>query len=234
MQMKTNRLFLTLTLAVTALAVQPLQAAETADCSNIHRDLNDRHSKIMAARVNTPAPIHEAMLWKLEDELFVALSICPSDSLMYALMGEVQLTLGQPPLAVAYGQRAQVLDASAWQGYYVAGTGFCLSGKYDACFKQLDRAVALAPDNHGLRLNLCSSQVWAGRYQEARDSCSTVINSGIGELQARAYYLRGRAYQLAGDEAAARQDLEQAAGLGFNAGQDQLQIIDPKSVPPVK
>jgi tetratricopeptide (TPR) repeat protein len=188
----------------------------------------------MAAREKTPEQIHQAMLLKLEDELFVALSVCQTHSLMYALMGEVQITLGQPSLAVAYGLRAQALDASSWKGYYVAGTGFCLSGEHDECFEQLDHAVTLAPGNQGLRLNLCSSQVWAGRYKEAMRSCSAVIDSGVSELQASAYFLRGQAHQLSGDESAARQDLEQATRLGFDVGHSQLQIVDPKSVPALK
>ena len=205
-------------------------AMDESACPDLHHKLNERHAQIMAAKNRSARSIHQAMLVSLEKELFGALEKCPNNALLFALMGEVQITLGQPYLAVVYGHRSQELDPSFWQGFYVAGTALCLSGKYEACFEELEQAVKREPDNLGLRLNLCSSQVWAQRYKEAEQSCSQVIDKGGQKMQAQAYFLRGRARQELGDTSRASTDLEHAARLGFNPQRDQLQIFDPAAV----
>jgi tetratricopeptide (TPR) repeat protein len=208
----------------------PTGAMDESACPDLHRQFNEQHRQIMAAKNRSARSIHHAMLVSLEKQVFGALEKCPNNALLFALMGEVQITLGQPYLAVLYGHRSQELDPSCWQGFYVAGTALCLSGKYEACFEELEQAVKREPDNLGLRLNLCSSQVWAQRYKEAEQSCSQVIDKGGQKMQARAYFLRGRARQELGDTSRASTDLDKAARLGFDPQRDQLQIFDPAAV----
>ena len=146
-------------------------------------------------------------------------------------MGELQIVLGQPSLAVAYGNKSIQLDMDYWRGYYVRGTGLCLTRECETGLVALRQAIALQPANAALQLNLCSVLVWNGLYEASLPECTAAIQMGGDEVLAQAYYLRSQAYKALGNAAPAAADLVMAKKLGFDVTQDVFQIVEPGSIP---
>ena len=200
-------------------------------CHDHYAQLNSRHAQTMAAKAMITEQLYREGLWAIEDKMFVALQQCPTDALLFSLMAEVQMTLGQAPFAVAYARRAVELDASVWQANYALGTALCMAGDCPSGLDYLRYASKLEPANPRLQLNLCSAYVWVGQHAQAIASCSAIIDSDNKGVSAQAYYLRSQAKKALGRLREAEQDMQQAKQRGFNAKRDVLQVIAPESVP---
>jgi tetratricopeptide (TPR) repeat protein len=211
-------------------AVKPVIAAED-NCQKRFEALNNTHSHLLANQHDMAPSLYEIRLLALEDELFDALQQCPGDASLFSLMGELQIVLQQPSLAVAYGNKAVQLDEASWRGHYVRGTGLCLSGDCEAGLTSLRRAIALQPGNAALQLNLCSVLVWNGMYEESLPECTAVIQTGDTTVLAQAYYLRSQAYMALGNTAPAAADMVMADAFNFDETRDVLQIVKPESIP---
>jgi predicted Zn-dependent protease len=207
-------------------------AGVAMSCHDYYARLDSRHAQTMAAKAIISGQLYHEGLWAIEDEMFVALQQCPTDALLFSLMAEVQMTLGQAPFAVAYARKAVDLDASVWQANYALGTALCMTGDCASGLDYLRYASKLEPANLRLQLNLCSAYAWAGRHAQVVASCSAVIDSGDKDVTAQAYYLRSKANKALGHRHEAEQDMQQAERLGFNSKRDVLQVISPESVSP--
>lgn len=211
-------------------SIEPAVAAEES-CQSIYKQLDDTFDRLLDNRRETAASLYEIKLHALEDNLFEAFKQCPRHSSLYALMGELQIVLQQPSLAVAYANKAIQLDAASWRGHYVRGTGLCLTGDCVPGLASLRHAIALQPGNVALQLNLCSVLVWNGLYEESLPECTAVIHTGDPAVLAQAYYLRGQAYKALGNMVSAEADLDMAKAYHFDESQDVLQIVTPESLP---
>lgn len=205
-------------------------ASVDASCSALYDHFNSRHAQTMVAKAMISGQLFNEALWAVEDGMFIALQRCPGNGLLFSLMAEVQLALGQAPFAVAYGRRAVELDASVWQTNYALGTALCMAGDCPSGLDYLRQADKLEPTNLRLQLNLCSAYVWAGQHEQAFESCSAIIKTKDKDVLAQAYYLRSQANSALGKQQQATEDLRQANKHGFNKKGDVLQVIDPESV----
>jgi tetratricopeptide (TPR) repeat protein len=212
-------------------SVNIVVAAEDA-CEKRYEELNNTHLHLLANRHDMAPSLYDIKLLALEDALFEAFKQCPHNASLFALMGELQIILGQPSLAVAYGNKAVQLDAASWRGHSVRGTGLCLSGDCETGLISLRRAIALQPDNAALQLNLCSVLVWNGFHKESLPECTAAIQTGDARVLAQAYYLRSRAYEALGNVEQSAADLVMAKTHDFDEARDMLQIVKPESIPP--
>jgi predicted Zn-dependent protease len=207
-------------------------AGAAMSCHDHYEQLNSQHAQTMAAKAMITEQLYHEGLWAIEDKMFVALQQCPTDALLFALMAEVQMTLGQAPFAAAYARKAVDLDASAWQANYALGTALCMAGDCPSGLDYLRYASKLEPANPRLQLNLCSAYAWAGQHAQVVTFCSALIDSDNKAVSAQAYYLRSQANKALGHLHEAEQDMHEAEQRGFNAKRDVLQVISPESVSP--
>jgi predicted Zn-dependent protease len=212
-------------------SIKPVAAAGNG-CTSQYEELDATLDRLLANRHETAPSLYDVKLLALEDALFKSFGQCPDEARLFALMGELQIVLGQPSLAVAYGNRAVKLDALSWRGHYVRGTALCLSGQCESGLESLRHAVGLQPGNAALQLNLCSVLVWNSLHQESLPECTRVIQAGDETVLGQAYYLRSQAHSSLGNAEQAAADLAQAKYSGFNAKRDTLQIVKPESIPP--
>jgi len=212
--------------AVILLGVLP--PAVTADsCRNLFENLNLHHTQIVQEEPRSSKESQEDALRALESQLFDALSQCPKDADLYALMGEVQISRGQLPLAVVYGKKSVGLDGQSWRGQQLLGSTLAMLGQPREGLPYLERAVVLVPENQRLRLNLASALLAAKDYARARELCDVLIESTSAEVAAAAYNLRGQAYLRQGAISEAGRDFAAAEKLGFNPS---LNLIDTETL----
>ncbi|WP_126452730.1 hypothetical protein [Sulfuriflexus mobilis] len=202
------------------LSLQPaLSRAET--CAQTVQAIDNQHRKALD---NYPAGSEDYLqaLYVIENSIFPALKRCPNNAQMMAAMSEVQLSLGQPPLALLYAQKALEFDADSWQAHNAAGNALNVVEKYPEGLQHLQRANQLQPDNYALLVNLCSSYERNRQYARAIESCSRVIDKGPYYLRGTAYYVRARAYQARGEHEHAANDDKHANEFGVR-GQTGIQ-----------
>jgi len=207
-------------------------AGAAISCHDHYEQLNNQHVQTMSAKAMISEQLYLEGLWEIEDKMFVALQQCPTDALLFSLMAELQMTLGQAPFAVVYARKAVNLNASLWQAYYALGTALCMVGDCPTGIDYLHYANKLEPDNPRLQLNLCSAFAWTGQHELVIKTCSTLIDSDSKDVLAQAYYLRSQANKALGHRHEAEQDIQEAERRGFNTKRDVLQVIAPDSVPP--
>ena len=215
---------------LSSVALAKDSAGPAISCHDYYAQLNSRHAQTMVAKAMISEQLYHEGLSAIEDKMFVALQLCPTDALLFSLMAELQITLGQASLAVAYARRAVEFDAAVWQANYVLGTALCMVGDCQAGLDYLRHASKLEPTNLRLQLNLCSAYVWAEQNAQAIASCSSIINSDNKAVLAQAFYLRSQANKALGHLQEAEQDMQEAKRRGFNAKRDVLQVITPESV----
>ncbi len=151
----------------------------------------------------------------IEDALFKAIDKCRTKAGMFVLMGEVQIEMGQIPLAVVYGRKAAELDNKYWRSYNLLGSARMLNHESNLGLKALRQAVVLAPDNTNAKLNLVSALVQNKEYDDALKLVNKIIKLKEKTTLATAYYFRGQVYKGKGLVIEADKDLKQAQKLGF-------------------
>jgi tetratricopeptide (TPR) repeat protein len=196
-----------------SLVVQPLPAqAET--CSQTVQRIDSQHRKALD-NYRPGSDEYMYSLYAIEDSVFPALERCPNNASLMAAMSELQLSLGQPPIALLYAQKALKYDPNNWQAHNAAGNALNVMERYREGLQHLQRASELQPDNYALLINLCSSYEQNQQHTRAIQSCSRVIEKGPSDLRGTAYYLRARAYQARGELEHAASDDKHARELGF-------------------
>lgn len=185
------------------------------DCNAIVAMTNNEHKQALR---DHKAGSHELLtaLYKVEDALFDAMKgQCANSSAVVSSMGDLQLSLGQIPIAQLYAAKALKMDSDNWQAHYVIGSALNLEKKYSEGLVHLQKASALQPDNHSLRVNLCSSYNKNKRYDEAIEACSTAIEKGPYDIRGIAHYLRAEAYKGTNELTLAEKELELAREFGY-------------------
>ncbi len=155
----------------------------------------------------------------LEDALFKAIDMCKTKSGMFVLMGEVQIDMGQVPLAVVYGRKAVKLDSNDWRAHKLLGSARMLNNESEKGLKSLRQAVALAPDNINANLNLVSALIQNKKFDEALKRTNKIVTGNNTDSIATAYYLRSQIYKGKGLIIEADRDLKEAKQRGFELEQ---------------
>jgi len=182
-----------------------IPVTQATDCSETLKSADADHKKtVQQHKPGTDAYL--AALYKIEDELFAAMKRCQDNSSVVSAMGELQLSLGQVPIAQLYGQKAIEMNNTNWQAHYVLGSALNLQKKYSEGLLHLKQASKLNPENYSLLANLCSSYEKNKLFSEAIKTCTTVIKKGPYNIHGTAYYLRALAYTGNGEHTLAERD----------------------------
>lgn len=182
--------------------------AFSANCKKIFDQLDKQHHAISGDnRINK--------LIKLENDLFKAIDQCKTYSGMFVLMGEVQIEMGQMPLAVVYGRKSVELDENYWRAHKLLGSAQMLNNEPERGLSSLKQSVALEPENVNAQLNLVSALVQNKKYDEALNLVNKIIKRNEKGSLATAYYLRSQAYSGKGLIIEADKDIKTAQRMGF-------------------
>jgi len=211
----TKRLpFIVIAIAITCVLFINIPTTQATDCSTILKDTDIKHKQAVQ-QYQTGSNDYLDALYKIEDELFAAMKRCKDSSAVVSAMGELQLSLGQIPIAQLYGQKAIQMDSGNWQAHYVVGSALNLQKKYAEGLEYLKTASTLQPNNYSLLVNLCSSYEKNKQFNEAIKVCSTAIEKGPYNIHGTAYYLRALAYTGNNEHALAEKDNKLAKEFGL-------------------
>lgn len=180
----------------------------SSDCSDIFKKLDKQHYEISETnRIKN--------LIKLENDLFAAIEQCKSYSGMFVLMGEVQIDMGQIPLAVVYGNKSVELDSKYWRAHKLLGSALMLNRDHERGLHSLEKSAQLNPSNINTKLNLASALIQNKKYDKALMLLEKIIHKNEKGTLATAYYLRSQAYKGKGLVIEADRDSKTAQSLGF-------------------
>jgi len=203
------------TIAVAAILFINISSTQATDCAAVVTSANNDHKQALKTHQSGTDDLLTA-LYRIEDTLFAAMkSNCANHSSVFSTMGELQLSLGQIPIAQLYAVKALNMDNDNWQAHYVYGSALNLQKKYAEGLEHLISASELQPDNYSLLVNLCSSYEKNQQYSKAIQACSTAIDEGPYDIRGTAYFLRAQAHQANNEITLAEKDLELAKEFGF-------------------
>lgn len=197
-----------------AAGLSPVASAGDA-CMPLFKQLNQAHGHATELAAGA-ADDRRARFVALETQLFEALKRCPEEADLYALMGEVQLSLGQLPLAAVYGDKAVKLDSRSWRAHQLLGSALAMLGETGRGLAHLETAVSLAPDQPRLQLNYASALLAAKQYDRVLEICDALVETSDRRLAGAAHNLRGQAYLRRGELRQAGHDFDAALKLGFD------------------
>lgn len=183
-------------------------------CAGLADQFDAQHRQVLQQHPGNRKSRLEA-LHGLEETAFSHLEQCQESAAVFAAMGDLQISIGQVPLAQLYGEKAIELDAQHWHAHYVLGSALNLQKQYEPGLQHLQRASQLRPDNYSLLVNLCSSYLQNTQFDTAISTCSSVIDKGPTSIHGTAYFLRAQAYTAINDTTAAEKDLQAASQLGY-------------------
>lgn len=207
--------FFALIAVIASILFSNIPTTQATECSAILKSADTKHKQAVQQH-QSGTDSYLGALYKIEDELFSAMKRCPDDSAVISAMGELQLSLGQIPIAQLYGQKAIQIDSDNWQAHYVLGSALNLQKKYTEGLVHLKKANELQPKNYSLLVNLCSSYEKNKQFPEAIEACSTAIEKGPYNIRGTAYYLRALAYTGNNELALAEKDNKLAKEFGVN------------------
>ena len=191
-----------------------IPATQATDCAALVTTADSHHKQ--AIQQNQPGTdAYLAALYKVEDELFEAMKQCQDNSSTISTMGELQLSLGQIPIAELYAKKAISIDNENWQAHYVLGSALNLKKEYPLGLEHLKKAYDLQPENYSLLVNICSSYEKNKQFSKAIKACSTAIDKGPYEIRGTAYYLRALAYTGNNELTLAEKDNQLATEFGI-------------------
>jgi len=192
--------------------------AMAADCEKAAATLDAQHKQVTEKHTPNTQPYIKA-LYAAEDQAFTSIKQCKANAHFLAAMADLQLSLGQGPLAVLYAQKSLAINDNNWKAHHVLGTTLTNKEEYIDGLRHLERASSLNPDNYALLINLCSSYEQNFKHNEAIVACGIVIEKGPYELHGPAYYIRARAYTARNEHTLAERDDRLAIEFGFNKKQ---------------
>lgn len=202
--------------AIAAILFANVPVAQAENCASIVTKINNDHKQALDNHSAGTDGLLTA-LYEVEDVIFDVINgICSKNSSVFSSMGELQLSLGQIPIAQLYAEKALEMDNKNWQAHYVLGSALNLQKKYPKGLKHLQRASELQPTNYALLVNLCSSYEKNELYPNAIKVCSIAIEKGSYEIRGTAHFLRAQAYKGNQETSLAEKDLELAKKFGFN------------------
>ena len=195
--------------------VSSTYAVNHADsCNNKYENLSKQHTAaIMHNTEGTPAFFNA--LHSVEEKIFISFQHCPKDPLLFTLMGEVQISLGNLQLASIYANKAFNWNSTIWQTHHLLGTTLSMQEQYEKGLIHLEQAADMAKDKAILIFNLCSTYLAAKAYEKAIKVCTKLIQRKDHELHGPAFYIRSKSYHALDKTELAKQDLKKAQLLGF-------------------
>ena len=152
---------------------------------------------------------------QIENELFDAIAKCKTYSGMFVLMGELQIEMGQIPLALVYGKKSIELDDKYWRAHKLFGSAKMLNKDFESGLGSLQKAVDLNPENINAQLNFISALIQNKKYDKALILINKVIDKNEKDILAIAYYFRSQVHKGKGLTAKANKDAKIAQGMGF-------------------
>jgi len=195
--------------------LSPVIVFADESCATLFEKLNAEHTRVIETTQAAP-PAQRLQLSAIEAGLFQALERCPVEADLYALMGEVQISMGQVPLAAVYGRKAVKLDRRSWRAQQLLGSALAMLGETGRGIMHLEQAVALAPDHPRLHLNLASALFAAKEYTRVLRICDVLLDSPDTRVAGAAYNLRGQVYLRQGKLKEAGREFDTAIRLGFD------------------
>ena len=186
--------------------------ALSADCENLFNKLDKQH-------IDTTDKDYQKKFIKMENDLFEAIEQCKTYAGMFVLMGELQIEMGQVPLAVVYGKKSVELDGEYWRAYKLLGSAQMLNKEFESGLNSLKKAVALNPNNINTQLNFISALIQNKKYDQALTLVNTIIHKNEKGTLAIAYYFRSQIYSGKGLILEANKDAKKAQEMGFALGQ---------------
>ena len=185
------------------------------NCLSEYNRLSAQHADVVSQHPEDTPAYYEAM-HAIEDTLFVVFKDCPKNALLFTLMGEVQISLGNVQLAGLYAQKAYGWDNSIWQTNHLLGSTLAMQENYKEGMRYLEKAAELGGDKPELLFNLCSSYLAAQNYKNAISTCSKLIARKDHKLHGPAYHIRGQAHLKLTMDKQAQQDFTNARVLGYS------------------
>ena len=183
--------------------------ALSADCEKIFHELDKQPITITDKD-------HSEKFIQRENELFDAIKHCKTYAGMFVLMGELQIEVGQIPLAVIYGRKSVEVDGKYWRAHKLLGSAQMLNNEQERGVKSLKKAVDLKPENVNTQLNFISALIQHKKYDQALALINAIIHKNEKEPVAIAYYFRSQVYKAKGLIAEASKDVKTAKGMGFS------------------
>lgn len=183
-------------------------AALSADCDKLFHKLDNQHITITDKD-------HPEKFIQMENDIFDAINQCKTYAGMFVLMGELQIEMGQIPLAVIYGKKSVEVDGEYWRAHNLLGSAKMLNKEPESGLNSLKKAVALNPKNINTQLNLTSALIQNKKYDQALTLINSVIHKNEKGSVAIAYYFRSQVYKGKGLIIEANKDAETAQGMGF-------------------
>ncbi len=196
--------------------ITSVSATNHADsCANEYKKLSKQHADNVTQHKHGSSPYFKS-IHKIEDHIFVAFQSCPKDALLFTLMGEVQISLGNLQLANIYAKKAFRFDDSVWQTHHLLGTTLSMQGQYEKGLKHLVKAADLAKDKPVLVFNLCSTYLTARQFKNTIQACTNLIQRKDHQLHGPAYHIRGQAYMAIKKTELAQDDFNKAKTHGHS------------------
>ena len=97
----------------------------------------------------------------------LAAQLAPNDPQVLALLGSLQLQLGQTDAAIPTLERAKLLDRENALVWFALGSAYFSEGKYLQSVESLETGLDIEPENAGARFDLGNAYYRLTRYQQA-------------------------------------------------------------------
>lgn len=197
------------------IAAKPVLAnTQAMDCKAEYSALSKEHADTIA-QTKTGTPPYFNALHAIENKIFTAFQHCPKDPLLFTLMGEVQISLGNLQLAGIYAKKAFNWDQDVWQTHHLLGTTLAMQEDYATGLKHLEKAAEIGNDRPELVFNLCSTYLAAKEYKNAIETCTEVIQRNDHQLHGPTFHIRGQAYEALKMVEKANRDYKNARLLDY-------------------
>lgn len=178
-------------------------------CEKLFYKLDKQH-------VSTKDKNYKKKIIQMENDLFDAIEKCKTYAGMFVLMGELQIEMGQVPLAVVYGKKSVELDSEYWRAHKLLGSAQMLNKEFESGLNSLEKSVVLNSTNINAQLNLISALIQNKKHDQALTFINSIIQRNEKGTLAIAYYFRSKVYQAKGLITEANEDANKAQGMGFS------------------
>jgi hypothetical protein len=139
------------------------------DTNDIHHCMNKEPERAVCATCRVVGRNLEKDLDRAKSEADIALSLNPSCSGAYLILGHIQTLSGRPLEAIPALERATRLDpAFRPQHLYFLGVAYLLAGKYETAAALLRERILLMPGTDFSRVLLASALGHLGEVDDAR------------------------------------------------------------------